>query len=169
LSSFHKVLNPMSTICHPGLPFPLVSKPSICHTKCEGLNLRECCTSIVDVLYAKGKRMTFSSFSIFQFHLISRRGILQQEKNGSRKTLLHAALTFPIARSCSNPVAWLKPSHSRNHVLPSPPPPHLPSSLIRLRILMQRWTRFWLLICRTSHEYTDDHHSSTSPSRQSLI
>jgi hypothetical protein len=50
----------MSTICHPGLPFPLVSKPSICHTKCEGLNLRECCTSIVDVLYAKGKQEYFS-------------------------------------------------------------------------------------------------------------
>lgn len=52
----------MSTIRHPGLPFPLGSKPSICQTKCEEFNLHECRTSIVDVLYAlKGKHRDTSA------------------------------------------------------------------------------------------------------------
>jgi hypothetical protein len=66
---------------------------------------------------------------------------LQQERNGeSSKFLLRAAYPLPIALSHSNPVAQLKPGHLRNPMLQSPPPPHLPLLLIRLRtpILMQR-------------------------------
>jgi hypothetical protein len=95
--------------------------------------------AVVNVPYAKGKRVSNLLSRMSEYHLKSHRGTRQQERNAglSRKRLLRAVHALQIVASHSNPAARLRLSHLRNHsMLSLRHQPHLWSSLQQLPALI---------------------------------
>jgi hypothetical protein len=90
-------------------------------------------SQVVEVPYAKGKRVSSFFLSCVQLHLISCREMLARERSGkqnhyARRLPLRATHDFPSPMSLSNPQQQLRLTHPRNRSQLTPPrPPHLPS------------------------------------------